>query len=236
VKQRPLPDFTRRRRRTRARLVFLLCPSVAVGSSGLKDAEFRALRSTRSHRFPVAASMRLLEETRTVLASSRRRVDDSDDPGVREQRTTPIVPHHLPGELVIGLTGQAACVFLSRRGLIDASWRWPRRAHHRGALLGDGCCSASASSPACRCCAPAACAKACTCGSPIACGSSPPTAARSKPTAASRTRSSFRCLRPNDEGPKRTSFVVRLSSSFPTASRTPLVGRRGRRFRGRRRG
>ena len=46
-----------------------------------------------------------------------------DDPGVREQRTTPNWPHHLPGELVIGLTGQAACVFLRRRGIIDASWR-----------------------------------------------------------------------------------------------------------------
>src|SRR5512139_4223032 len=46
-----------------------------------------------------------------------------DDPGVRDQRTTPKWPHHLPGELVIGLTGQAACVFLRRRGLIDAGWR-----------------------------------------------------------------------------------------------------------------
>lgn len=46
-----------------------------------------------------------------------------DDPGVREQRTTPKFPHHLPGELVIGLTGQAACVFLRRRGWIDATWR-----------------------------------------------------------------------------------------------------------------
>jgi hypothetical protein len=46
-----------------------------------------------------------------------------DDPGVREQRTTPKWPHHLPGELVIGLTGQAACIFLRRRGLIDAGWR-----------------------------------------------------------------------------------------------------------------
>jgi hypothetical protein len=46
-----------------------------------------------------------------------------DDPGVRAQRTTPKWPHHLPGELVIGLTGQAACIFLRRRGLIDADWR-----------------------------------------------------------------------------------------------------------------
>lgn len=46
-----------------------------------------------------------------------------DDPGVRAQRTTARWPHHLPGELVIGLTGQAACVFLRRRGLVDCDWR-----------------------------------------------------------------------------------------------------------------
>ena len=46
-----------------------------------------------------------------------------DDPGVALQRTTPRWPHHLPGELVIGLTGQAACVALHRLGLIDARWR-----------------------------------------------------------------------------------------------------------------
>lgn len=46
-----------------------------------------------------------------------------DDPGVRAQRTTARWPHHLPGELVIGLTGQAACVFLRRRGLVGYDWR-----------------------------------------------------------------------------------------------------------------
>lgn len=46
-----------------------------------------------------------------------------EDPGVRDQRTTPKFPHHLPGELVIGLTGQAASVLLRRRGWIDAAWR-----------------------------------------------------------------------------------------------------------------
>ena len=46
-----------------------------------------------------------------------------DHPGVRQQRTTPRWPHHLPGELVIGLTGQAACILLSRRGHIDNAWR-----------------------------------------------------------------------------------------------------------------
>jgi hypothetical protein len=45
------------------------------------------------------------------------------DPGVAQQRTAPRWPHHLPGELVIALTGQAACVALCRLGLIDPSWR-----------------------------------------------------------------------------------------------------------------
>lgn len=46
-----------------------------------------------------------------------------DDPGVAQQRVTPRWPHHLPGELVIGLTGQAGCIALARLGMIDASWR-----------------------------------------------------------------------------------------------------------------
>lgn len=46
-----------------------------------------------------------------------------DDPGVKQQRVTARWPHHLPGELVIGLTGQAACIALCRLGLIDPSWR-----------------------------------------------------------------------------------------------------------------
>ena len=46
-----------------------------------------------------------------------------DDPGVAEQRTTPAWPHHLPGELVIALTGQAGCIVARRRGLIGEGWR-----------------------------------------------------------------------------------------------------------------
>lgn len=46
-----------------------------------------------------------------------------DDPGVREQRTTARWPHHLPGEMYIALTGQAAVVLMRRRGLIDDGWR-----------------------------------------------------------------------------------------------------------------
>jgi 3-hydroxymyristoyl/3-hydroxydecanoyl-(acyl carrier protein) dehydratase len=46
-----------------------------------------------------------------------------DDPGVAEQRTTPRWPHHLPGELIIALTGQAGGIALRRQGLIDPSWR-----------------------------------------------------------------------------------------------------------------
>jgi len=44
-------------------------------------------------------------------------------PGVREQRATPRWPHHLPGEQVISLTGQAGGILLRRRGHIDATWR-----------------------------------------------------------------------------------------------------------------
>lgn len=46
-----------------------------------------------------------------------------DDPGVAQQRTSPSWPHHLPGELVIALTGQAAFVAVCRLGLVDPSWR-----------------------------------------------------------------------------------------------------------------
>ena len=46
-----------------------------------------------------------------------------DDPGVAEQRTTPAWPHHLPGELVIALTGQAGFIAAHRRRLIGEDWR-----------------------------------------------------------------------------------------------------------------
>jgi hypothetical protein len=46
-----------------------------------------------------------------------------DDPGVAEQRVTPGWPHHLPGELVIALTGQAGFIAARRRGLIGEGWR-----------------------------------------------------------------------------------------------------------------
>jgi hypothetical protein len=46
-----------------------------------------------------------------------------DDPGVAEQRVTPAWPHHLPGELVIALTGQAGFIVARRRGLIGTDWR-----------------------------------------------------------------------------------------------------------------
>ena len=46
-----------------------------------------------------------------------------DDPGVAAQRVTPAWPHHLPGELVIGLTGQAGFIAAARRGLIGEGWR-----------------------------------------------------------------------------------------------------------------
>jgi hypothetical protein len=59
------------------------------------------------------------DETGCVFVKTAR----SDDPGVAEQRTTPKWPHHLPGELIIALTGQAAIIALHRKGHIDASWR-----------------------------------------------------------------------------------------------------------------
>ena len=46
-----------------------------------------------------------------------------NDPGVSMQRVTPRWPHHLPGDLVIALTGQAAVIALHRQGVIDAGWR-----------------------------------------------------------------------------------------------------------------
>lgn len=45
------------------------------------------------------------------------------DPFVAEQRVTARWPHHLPGELVIGLTGQAGTIALHRKGLIQPGWR-----------------------------------------------------------------------------------------------------------------
>lgn len=44
-------------------------------------------------------------------------------PGVAQQRVTPTWPHHLPGDLVIALTGQAATIAMRRRGLIGVDWR-----------------------------------------------------------------------------------------------------------------
>jgi hypothetical protein len=45
------------------------------------------------------------------------------DPGVREQRVSSTWPHHLPGDVVIALTGQAGIIAMHRRGLIDRGWR-----------------------------------------------------------------------------------------------------------------
>jgi hypothetical protein len=46
-----------------------------------------------------------------------------DDPGVAVQRVTPRWPHHLPGELIIGLTGQAGVVAVHRCGIVPEGWR-----------------------------------------------------------------------------------------------------------------
>jgi acyl dehydratase len=46
-----------------------------------------------------------------------------EDPGVAAQRPAPRWPHHLPGELVIALTGQAAAIALRRSNVIAPDWR-----------------------------------------------------------------------------------------------------------------
>jgi hypothetical protein len=46
-----------------------------------------------------------------------------DDPGVAAQRVTPRWPHHLPGELIIGLTGQAGVIAVRRCGIVPEGWR-----------------------------------------------------------------------------------------------------------------
>lgn len=52
-----------------------------------------------------------------------RKTVTRDDPGVAGQRTTPRWPHHLPGELIIALTGQAGVIAMHRKGLIGEGWR-----------------------------------------------------------------------------------------------------------------
>jgi len=47
----------------------------------------------------------------------------ANDPGIAEQRATRNWPHHLPGELTIAFTGQAACIALQRQGHTDPTWR-----------------------------------------------------------------------------------------------------------------
>jgi len=46
-----------------------------------------------------------------------------DDPGVSDQRATPRWPHHLPGEVIIGLTGQAGAIAVRRKGIVADGWR-----------------------------------------------------------------------------------------------------------------
>jgi len=47
----------------------------------------------------------------------------AEEPGVRLQRVSPNWPHHLPGDTVIALTGQAGIIAMHRRGLIGPAWR-----------------------------------------------------------------------------------------------------------------
>ena len=52
-----------------------------------------------------------------------RKTVTQDDPGVAAQRITKRWPHHLPGELVIALTGQAGVIAMRRKEFIGAGWR-----------------------------------------------------------------------------------------------------------------
>ncbi len=52
-----------------------------------------------------------------------RKVLVRSDPGVSSQRVTPQWPHHLPGDLIIALTGQAGIIATRRMGLIAEGWR-----------------------------------------------------------------------------------------------------------------
>jgi hypothetical protein len=69
---------------------------------------------------PILFDALIAEDERSCVF---RKVLTLDDPGVREQRTTPRWPHHLPGEMYIALTGQAAVILMRRRGVIDERWR-----------------------------------------------------------------------------------------------------------------
>ena len=63
----------------------------------------------------------LVEDDETGLTF--RKTVTIDDPGVAAQRVTEQWPHHLPGELIIALTGQAGVITLRRKGLISDGWR-----------------------------------------------------------------------------------------------------------------
>ncbi len=69
---------------------------------------------------PILFDALIAEDERACVFAKTVR---ADDPGVAEQRATANWPHHLPGELVIAFTGQAACIALQRQGLTDPSWR-----------------------------------------------------------------------------------------------------------------
>ncbi len=69
---------------------------------------------------PVLFDALVAEDERSFVF---RKTLTPEDPGVAAQRVTPHWPHHLPGELIIGLTGQAGVIAVRRSGLIGAGWR-----------------------------------------------------------------------------------------------------------------
>src|SRR5262249_55874414 len=114
----------------------------------------------------------------------------ADDPGVAEQRIAPRWPHHLPGELVIALTGQAG-VIAARRLASSATAGADTASAPSTPASRPRCSWARPSSPGSRWRARGGSAVASTCSSGSACGSTRPTVARPRRIAASSTPSSF---------------------------------------------
>jgi hypothetical protein len=70
--------------------------------------------------FDIVCSALIAEDGNSFVFEKRVTMND---PGVRDQRVTLQWQHHLPGELVIGLTGKASTSALRRKGVIVQGWR-----------------------------------------------------------------------------------------------------------------
>jgi hypothetical protein len=91
-----------------------------IPRAAMRDVLVPARELDRLTHVPVRFDALVAEDERAfVFAKTVTR----DDPGVAEQRVTPSWPHHLPGELVIALTGQAGMIAMHRAGLVGDGWR-----------------------------------------------------------------------------------------------------------------